>query len=94
MAELYGYGTKCTWHGPLTFAEPSNGEDDEAGYVCPKCGIAVKTDLSAELFWARVVAVDRRHPGYEPMMRWAEGKCFPDFDSMQGAYRQHMEGEL
>jgi hypothetical protein len=27
-------------------------------------------------------------------MRWSEGRCFPDFDTMQNAYRQAMEGAL
>ncbi len=95
--ERYGYGTNCTWHGPLTFSVPAvrvdwaNDESDEAA-ACPKCGSPLKTDLSAEVFQARCAAVDRHRPGYDDMMRWSQGKCFPDFDTMQNAYRQAMEG--
>jgi hypothetical protein len=95
--EQYGYGENCTWHGPLTFAAPvavNRGDDDQAETpVCPSCGLPLQV-MSSVLFWANVSAAEKQHAGYDDMMRWSEGKCFPDFDTLENAWRQHIEGRL
>jgi hypothetical protein len=92
--EPYAYGTECTWHGPLTFAaDITNYSDDSPQHACPKCCGAV-TVTNTEEFWRLAQASDRDNPGHEAMLRWSAGKCFEDFDTMQNAYRQAMEGTL
>lgn len=87
--ELYGYGTECTWHGPATFAsQVATSEQDRA---CPRCGQLLHM-VTADEFWSTAARFDRDHPGHEAMLRWSQGKCFPDFETMQNAYRQAMEG--
>jgi len=96
-AEQYAYGTECTWHGPLTFTAlgktPDGWDVSVAPAACPKCGQPLKT-TTADEFWHGVKQCDRHDPGHEALMRWSEGKCFPDFDTLQNAYRQAMEGTL
>lgn len=87
--ELYAYGKRCTWHGPTTFASliADGGEDD---LICPFCGLELQV-TTVFAFWQKVRCADAAQPGAEAMWRWSEGKCFPDFETMQNAYRQAME---
>ena len=91
--EPYGYGRVCQWHGPLTFAGRGARFDTETGdaeHVCPKCGRAlIVTD--SDSFWRTVASSEKAIPQYTEMLRWSEGKCFPDFATMQDAFRQAME---
>lgn len=90
--EQYGFGKICTWHGPLTFAQIDDQltEQGTETYACPKCGRELVV-TTAERFWQAVAIGAKSIPEYEGMNRWSEGKCFPDFRTMQDAYRQAME---
>lgn len=96
-AEQYGVGIECTWHGPLTFAalpaDPPGADpldDDPSRYRCPSCGGPL-TVVTCEQFWQSVAVADTQRPGYENIMCWSEGKCYPDFDTMENAWRQALE---
>ena len=78
----YVVGKICTFHGPA-------GEVNEE-YCCPKCGCEI-TGVATEEWQSLVAQAERGNPGYAAMMRWSEGKCFPDADTLQNAYRQAME---
>lgn len=88
--EMYAVGAECTWHGPLTFAKLVADIDADV-YSCPSCGGPL-TLTTVEQFWADVAVAEKQRPGYELMMTWSEGKCYPDFDTMENAWRQAMEG--
>lgn len=92
----YAFSRGCTWHGSPAHARISvrrKPEDDaDPPLCCPSCGSVVTQVASAEQWWAEVHASDRQRPGYEDMVRWGQDRCFPDFDTMQNAYRQYMEG--
>lgn len=92
--EQYGFGRICTWHGPLTFSRLEEELTPEGGekHACPSCGreLVATTPLA---FWAAANASAKAIPEYVEMLRWSEGKCFPDFRTMQDAYRQAMEGQ-
>lgn len=95
-AEQYAYGRTCTWHGPTTFALPAVKVDwahdaSEPAFVCPRCALPLVV-TTAEAFWATAAATEKAIPEYVAMLRWSWGKCFPDFTTMQDAYRQAMEG--
>ena len=100
----YVFG-RCTWHGPIAMAgtslrrvEVSSHGDDRPRFEtldvpsCPHCGSAL-FEMSEAEWWGLVQRQERTLPGYEAMMRWSQGKCFPDFDTLQNAYRQAMEGQ-
>jgi hypothetical protein len=87
----YLYGQSCTWHGPIAEAEPM-GEIEFPD--CPKCGGPLQQASGPGEFWTLVRATDREQPGYEAMMRWSQGRCFPDLDTLENAYRQAMAGVL
>ena len=82
----YASGLSCTWHGLLV----DTGLRKSGQQVCPHCGGDVKVLLEEE--WRAAVALlDRKHPGYAAMMRWGQGRCFPDEETLVNAYRQAME---
>ena len=101
----YVNGLGCTWHGPIALADErvqpadvsSHGEEpqsfDALVPCCPKCRGALMESPTEEFFWSMVRNQERNAPGYEAMLRWSKGKCFPDFDTLQNAYRQAMEGQ-
>lgn len=93
MGEPYGYGTACTWHGPLTFASlaPKDDPGDEDAYVCPHCALPLQITTDAA-FWL-LVRARSRNPDAEAILRWSEGKCFADADTLENAWRQAMEGQ-
>lgn len=87
--DAYAYGSSCTWHDWLDKAE-----NHIAGRACcPKCGGELTIVPSSLSFWETVRDADKKHPGYADMYAWARGKCFPDFDHLENAYRQAMEGQ-
>jgi hypothetical protein len=91
--EPYGVGIECTWHGPLTFAsDVSCSSDDQPLHACPYCGGSLKVTDSAT-FWSGVSAAEQQRPGYDQMMCWSQGQCFPDYDTLENAWRQAMEGQ-
>lgn len=94
-AEPYGIGTDCTWHGPLTFAAIGKTVDESATHcsdepLCPSC-FRPLTVTTVEQFWENVAAAEKQRPGYELLMTWSEGKCYPDFDTLENVWRQAME---
>lgn len=91
----YASGVQCTWHGPLAEAAPisklrntSQGVDSVS--ACPVC-LGELREVNLETFQTEIRDGDRRLPGYEQMVTWSRGRCFPDFDTLQNAYRQAME---
>jgi hypothetical protein len=100
----YVWGS-CTWHGPISLAGhiahpvdiSSYGEDMRIEHfqlpVCPHCQGTLMESPTEEEWWATIRNHERELPGYEAMVRWSQGKCFPDFETMQNAYWQAMEGQ-
>jgi hypothetical protein len=102
--QRYVYG-ECTWHGriwtsgqkPVDVDVSSHGEDPrfekDLVPVCPVCGGDLWEVASEEEFWAMVHNQERELPGYEAMLRWSRGKCYSDFETLQSAWHQAMEGQ-
>ncbi|HSU19884.1 MAG TPA: hypothetical protein VLI45_09105 [Acidobacteriaceae bacterium] len=90
----YAFGKQCQWHGHPRDAAPSTRSDADgvSGLECPICGLPVIEVPSAANWWTAAEKIDAHVPEYAAMMRWSEGKCFENFDTLQNAYRQHMEG--
>ena len=85
----YVYGETCTWHAPIKEAATRRGGVP----CCPHCNsdlLQLPTDTE---FWSVVRHMAQSRPGYELVMRWSQGRCFPDFDTQESAYRQAMEGQ-
>ena len=54
---------------------------------CPKCG-AVGFEMDKREWWRLIEEHEAKgHPGYKAMMTWARGKCFPNFSSLESAWR-------
>ena len=101
----YAFSQTCTWHGsPIVAAgrHPQNAQGEtEQGLGCPFCGALVVETPSAAMWWARIhvqdkwwariYSQDKLRPGYEVMVRWGQGRCFPDFDALEKAYRKATE---
>ncbi len=85
----YVFGVECTWHDAIRAA----GRTRDGTPVCPHCGGALYNLLTETEFWNGVAAMTRTSPGYDEMMRWSRGRCFPDFDTQENAWRQAMEGQ-
>ena len=83
----YLCGVDCTWHGPAESAARSFGDFP----CCPECGAALFPIGTEAEFWAAAAAAERGNPGYDALMRWSQGRCFPDLETLEGAYRQAME---
>lgn len=100
----YVNGIGCTWHGPIAKAATrvhradtsSHGEEPQAYDAmvpcCPHCNSFLNETPDEEFFWSMIRNQERNYPGYEAMLRWSLGKCFPDFSTLQDAWRQAMEG--
>ena len=58
---------------------------------CPHCGSMLMETGSQAEYMALIASQERTHPEYVAMIRWADGQCFPDTDTLQNAYRQAME---
>lgn len=85
----YVYGVSCPWHGSVRSAgERSTGEP-----CCPGCGGELAELPTEHDFWAMIRNQERNVPNYEAMLRWAGRRCFGDFDTLQNAWRQAMEGQ-
>ncbi len=88
------YGAACTWHDREENAGKTKPRIIAGQSIslpcCPHCGSAL-LEMSADEWWALARKNDRSQPGYEDMLRWSQGKCFPDFDTLQNAYRQAKE---
>lgn len=89
----YGIGVTCTWSGPVSEAgiKPVALLRFGQVFVCPECGGPLSFALSEEDYWATVAVGEKRAQGYEKMMRWAKGRCYPDAETLLNAYRQAME---
>lgn len=87
----YAYSKTCTWHGPYSALATTSRE-------IPCCPFCASTDIvevaTSGDFWEGARRSELDLPGYEAMLRWSQGKCYPDFETMQNAYRQAMEGQL
>ena len=79
----YAHGTECTWHGPLAQAVVRRGEPN-----CPNCRGLLAVAATEDDWWDYVRRLNRAAPGTEAMTRWGKGKCFPDQDTLQNAFRQ------
>lgn len=100
----YVFGMTCTWHGSIQdasycfasatieSADPDAVEETPAMLpCCPHCGSMLMEVASEEEWKASVQRDCRSHPEYAAMIFWAKGKCYPDADTLQNAYRQAME---
>jgi hypothetical protein len=90
--EKHAFGKICMWHGPLTFATLKDelGESSEETYACPSCGLDVVV-CTPEAFWSLAAESEQGIPEYVSMLKWSQGKCFPDFTTMRHAWRRAME---
>lgn len=91
----YAFSRTCTWHGSPAAAalrKPNrvNGET-VTGLGCPHCGAVVVETPSAWTWWAGIKRSAKAKPEIEKMVLWGQGKCFPDPDTLENAYRQAME---
>lgn len=89
----YVFGIDCTWHDTAANAGVSRFGTTEVP-CCPKCASLLNQLASSGEFWSMVRRHAQADPAndYEGMMRWSQGMCFPDVDTLTNAYRQAMEG--
>lgn len=85
----YVHGVECIWHGSICEAATR----DTGEPCCPHCGGLLGEYVSESHFWTMVRAQERKLPRYEAMLRWSRRLCFPDFDTLQNAFRQSMTGD-
>ena len=85
--ERYVHGKSCTFHGPIDRAAAARFDHIPK---CPTCGGALIEYANEEAWWAAVRAHDPQYRNYETMLRWSEGRCFPDFDTLENAWRQSL----
>lgn len=91
----YSFSRQCTWHGdPRTAGtrRVSVGLIQTTEPACPHCGSPLVEVVSAASWWAGARSMPI-FPEYEALMRWSQGKCFADFDTLHNAYRQAMAGK-
>lgn len=93
MDTPYSYSSSCTWHGHPREAARRRQTDDGLEPACPYCSARLIEVPSAEVWWSGVRRLNAQRREYEEMMRWSEGKCFPDFETLESAFRQAMEGQ-
>jgi hypothetical protein len=85
----YVHGSSCTWHGPIALAAKAKFTN------CPKCpgcgGPLTQFDAEAD-FWifVRGQLGKTAYANYEELLQFGEGKCFPDFDTLENAWRQSL----
>lgn len=89
----YASATTCCWHDELSKAGKKKHRLLGEVSCCPECGSDLNEYPSAADFWSMVKRNDSKLPGYEATLRWSQGKCYPDYDTLQNAYRQAMEGQ-
>lgn len=101
----YVYAEHCTWHGPIALAgtakyrvDVTSTASEQREYwvteapCCPRCKDTLCELSSEDDFWAMVRNQERELPGYEAMLRFGAARCYPDFDTLQNAWRQAIEG--
>ena len=76
------YGANCTWAGPIQ----NVGRRESGLPCCPHCGSSL-FELPSRSRWDEgVAAFDKEHPGYADLMKWGEGRCFPNREILLAAY--------
>jgi hypothetical protein len=78
----------CTWHDSI---EKSAARRDRTP-CCPFCGSDLWEFPSEAAFQEFIAAADRTVPGTAAKTSWSRGKSFPDHETLENAWRQHMEG--
>ena len=58
--------------------------------VCPHCG-RPGFQITAGEWHDQIKAWDATHPGYAAMIEWGKEQCFPDHETLEGAWKEAME---
>ena len=90
LSSLHAHGTDCVWHGPASEAisVDDHGELPNEGTLrCPHCNGPV-TPVIPEAFWADVRRASLTITSFEQMLMWSEGKCFPDYSTLENVWHQ------
>ena len=84
------YGARCAWWDSIDQV----GKHPSGLPCCPHCkGMLFQLDSEAE-WWGQIDRHEAEgHPGYRAMWEWSRGRCFPDFEAMQAAYRMQHQGD-
>lgn len=87
---VYGF---CTWHDNITNIgstkpELVNGRGPYSLPCCPHCGSMLLEVPTEAIWWDGVKAYDKTNPGYEALLRWGKGKCFPNIGALVIAYNE------
>jgi hypothetical protein len=89
----YGRGVTCTWHGPLTSAHSMRTIEDGLSVMMPHCPVCLgelhlvqEDEITTEMR-----LMDHSFAGVMAVFTWSKGKCFPDMETLENAYRQAME---
>lgn len=84
------YGINCVWWDTIGKVAIKEGTGLPC---CPHCGSVLMEIDSLETWWANVAEYENSgHSGYQGMMEWSRGKCFPDMKSAKAAFEAHRNG--
>lgn len=74
-------GARCTWWDSIDKVATRNSLP-----VCPHCGNVLYEFESQEIWDGMVAEHDSVEPGYEALVAWGRGKCFPNYEAVKAAY--------
>jgi hypothetical protein len=77
---VYGF---CTWHNTIDKVGMSGSLP-----CCPKCGSMLMELPNEDSWWINVREFDKTHPGYLELIKWGQGKCFPNLIDLIEAYNK------
>ena len=85
----YAVGVSCTWNDTAGNA----GVLGIAGNVklrCPRCLGAVRV-TTVEAWLSDVQHLSKSVLQFSAMVAWSRGRCFPDYETLESAWRQARE---
>ena len=92
----YAAGVECTWNDVLGLVRMLPRLSQVPPFLvvtrpcCPRCGGEVR-EISLEEWQSQMREAAKQYPDAEAIMRWSRGRCFPDFETLENAWRQAME---
>ena len=85
--ELMVYGAGCTWFDTIDKAGSQKMRDGMGRLpICPHCG-SVLFQMTMADWAAGVDKQEAKEPGYRELMKWAQGRCYKNFDALKEAFR-------